>query len=596
MPLADPAVLADRLLRLRAVLAEQGVDAFLVPRTDEYQNEYVPASAERLAWLTGFTGSAGLAVVAGEGAALLVDGRYTLQAADQVDAAHWQVVPTADTPLSQHLAASLTAGQVLGLDPWLHPPAQVDRLREALAPTGATVAFLDRNPIDELWADRPAPPQAPVVPHPLVFTGRAAADKRTDLGAELAKAGAEAAVLTDPASIAWLLNVRGGDVPHTPLPLSYAVLHRDGGVDWLLDPAKATDDLDAHVGPAVRRHAPAALAEVLAPLKDRPVLIDADAAPAGMLTALEAAGATPVRGADPCLLPKATKTEAEIEGARAAHLRDGVAVTAFLAWLDRVGTSGIGEIEAATRLAELRAGGDRFRDLSFTTISGSGPNGAIVHYSVTPDTDRQLAAGELYLVDSGGQYLDGTTDVTRTVAIGPPTAAMRLHYTLVLKGHIALATARFPKGTTGGALDTLARLPLWSAGLDFAHGTGHGVGSYLSVHEGPQRIGKAAGGAALAPGMIVSNEPGYYKAGAYGIRIENLVLVREDGRDGDEQPMYGFETLTRAPLDRRLIAPERLDAAEIAWVDAYHAWVQDTVGPGLSDKDRAWLAAAAAPL
>ena len=590
---------AARLGALRAELVRRGLAGFVVPHADEFQNEYLPPHAERLAWLTGFDGSAGTAIVLADGAALFVDGRYTLQVREQADAALWTFRHLTEEPPSAWLAERLRPGDRLGYDAWLHTPNQVSQLRAACERAGAELVAVDGNPLDAVWPDQPPPPAAPVVPHDIAFAGRTAADKRADIAASLAQ-GAACVVLTRPDSIAWLLNIRGGDVAHTPLPLSFAILHGDATVDWCVDPAKLNDRLAAHLGNAVRIHGMTAFGSLLDALgkAGKTVQVAPGDAPTWVLDRLAAANAKLVRADDPVTLPKARKNAIEIAGTRAAHERDAVALARFLAWLDAETTARrVGEIEAADRLAGLRAEGEHFRDLSFDTISGSGPHGAVVHYRVTPQSDRTLQPGELYLVDSGAQYLDGTTDVTRTVAIGTPTAEMRDRFTRVLKGHIAIARARFPAGTTGAQLDTLARWHLWQAGLDFDHGTGHGVGSYLGVHEGPQRISKAGTGAALEPGMIVSNEPGYYKTGEYGIRIENLVVVREaDAPAGAEKALREFETLTLAPIDRRLIDTALLTADETAWLDAYHARVRATVGPHLDAATCTWLEAAAAPL
>lgn len=598
-PAAQPADHAARLAALRAELAARGLAGFVVPHADEFQNEYLPAHAERLAWLTGFDGSAGTAVVLAGRAALFVDGRYTLQVRQQADAADWEFRHLVEEPVSGWLAEALGAGDRLGYDPWLHTPRQVEALQQACKQAGAELVAVDANPLDAVWTDQPAPPQAPILPHAERFSGRSSADKRAEIAAALTN-GADCVVLTAPDSIAWLLNLRGGDVAHTPLPLSFAILHADTTVDWCVDPGKITEGITAHLGNGVRLHGMEAFGDLLDALgaSGKAVQVAADTAPAWVFDRLAAAGAKPVRVGDPVTLPKARKNAIEIAGSRAAHARDAVAMVRFLAWIDReTAVRAVGEIEAADRLAAFRAEGEHFRDLSFDTISGSGPHGAIVHYRVTPESDRELQQGELYLVDSGAQYLDGTTDITRTVAIGTPTDEMRERFTRVLKGHIAIATARFPAGTTGAQLDTLARYHLWQAGLDFDHGTGHGVGSYLGVHEGPQRISKAGTGAALEAGMIVSNEPGYYKTGEYGIRIENLVVVAPaEAPAGAEKPLLAFETLTLAPIDRRLIDTALLTVDEIAWLDAYHAQVRETVGPQLDAATKAWLDAATAAL
>lgn len=601
---ATPETAAGRLAAVRAELARRGLAGFLVPRADEHQGEYVARRAERLAWLTGFTGSAGLAVVLAETAAIFVDGRYVLQARNQTDGALYQRRHLIETPPQAWIEANLPAGARLGFDPWLHTDSQAAALREAARKAGGQLVACDDNPLDAVWSDQPPPPIAPVVPHPLEFAGQSAADKRRTLADGLAAKGVDAAVLSLPDSIAWLLNVRGADVPHTPLALSFAILHCDGRVDWFIDRRKFAPGLTAHLGEEVAVRPPEELGPALDGLggEGRAVQADPATAAAWIFDRLEGAGATVIKESDPCLLPKAKKNEVELEGARRAHRRDGAALTRFLAWLSRTAAEagdnvGISEIEAAERLAAFRRENKELRDLSFDTISGSGPNGAIMHYRVDEKSNRRLARGELYLVDSGGQYPDGTTDVTRTVAIGTPTAEMRERNTRVLKGHIAVARARFPRGTAGSQIDTLARLALWQAGLDFDHGTGHGVGSYLAVHEGPQRIAKSGSQTPLEPGMIVSNEPGYYKEGAYGIRIENLVTVVEsDRRPGDEKDMLAFETLTLAPFDRTLIDRSLLDDDEVAWVNAYHARVRETLGPLVDEATAAWLAEATRPL
>jgi Xaa-Pro aminopeptidase len=589
---------AERLARLRHELASRGLDGFVVPRSDEHQGEYVPPRGQRLAWLTDFTGSAGLAVVLAERAALFVDGRYTLQAAQQVDAGSFEIHHLIEKPPAQWLGQALAAGMVLGYDPWLHTPQEVERFRAAATHAGASLRAVADNPLDRVWADQPAAPLAPVVAYDEAFAGESAAAKRARLGQSLANEGVAAAVLTMPESIAWLLNIRGGDVPHTPLPLSFAILRRDGTVALFIDRRKLMPGLERHLGNAVTVELPERFGPALDALAGEggPVQVDPANAASWIFDRLTRAGADIHRAADPCLLPKACKNPVEIAGTRAAHRRDGAALTRFLAWLAREAPQGdLAEIAASDRLEALRREGDHFRDLSFPTISGTGSNGAIVHYRAQPETEKRLDPGNLYLLDSGAQYLDGTTDVTRTVAIGTPSAEMRDRFTRVLKGHIALALARFPKGTTGTQLDAFARRGLWQAGLDYDHGTGHGVGSYLGVHEGPQRISKAASTTPLLPGMIVSNEPGYYKTGAYGIRIENLVLV-QPAAAGAEREMLGFETLTLAPIDRTLIEPSLLDEEEIAWLDAYHARVRETLTPLVDADTVAWLAAATQPI
>jgi Xaa-Pro aminopeptidase len=577
-------------------MAGSGIDGFIVPRADEHQGEYVPAAAERLQFLTGFTGSAGIAVALARRAAIFVDGRYTLQVATQVDAGQFEICHLTKTPPHDWLAAAATSGQRIAYDPWLHTPEGLKRLAEAAKRAGAELVPSSANLIDAIWADRPPPPLARVEPHAVEFAGKSSQEKRAPIAEALAKAGIAAAILTLPDSIAWLLNVRGGDVRRAPLPLSFAFLRADASVDWFVDQRKLGTDMAAHLGAAVRVRPPGELAPALASFSGAKVQIDPATAASWLFDRLAAAGAIVVGEADPCLMPKSCKNGTELDGIRAAHRRDGAALTRFLGWVAREAPKGgLTEVAAADRLEAMRRESNLLRDLSFDTISGAGPNGAIVHYRATPESNRALASGELYLVDSGGQYPDGTTDVTRTVAIGTPTPAMKRHFTLVLKGHIALATARFPAGTSGSQLDALARLPLWREGLDYDHGTGHGVGHYLCVHEGPQRIAKLPNTVPLRPGMVVSNEPGYYKTGAYGIRIENLVAVTSLG-DGESGELLGFETLTLAPIDRALVDVALLTADEIAWLDAYHARVRAAIEPQVDAETRRWLEVATAPL
>jgi Xaa-Pro aminopeptidase len=589
---------AGRIDLLRRELAAQGLDGFIVPRADEHQGEYVPPRGQRLAWLTGFTGSAGLAIVLRDRAALFVDGRYTLQAAAQVDTALFEIHHLIDEPPAQWVSGALARGTVLGYDPWLQTPNEAERFRAGAQKAGAALCAVTKNPVDRIWSESPAPPLAPVVPHPDCFAGETSQSKRARLGRSLADEGVAAALLTMPESIAWLLNIRGGDVPHTPLPLSFAILRRDGSVTLFIDRRKLAPGLERHLGNEVTVMSPEALGPALDALaaEGSRVQVDPATTASWIFDRLQAAKADIHRASDPCLLPKACKNPTEIDGTRAAHRRDGAALTRFLAWLAREAPKeGLAEIAVSDRLEAFRREGEHFRDLSFPTISGAGSNGAIVHYRATQETEKRLEPGSLYLLDSGAQYLDGTTDVTRTIAIGKPTQEMRDRFTRVLKGHIALALARFPRGTTGTQLDAFARRALWQEGLDYDHGTGHGVGSYLGVHEGPQRISKAPNGQALLPGMIVSNEPGYYKTGGYGIRIENLVLVQPaDG--ASEREMLGFETLTLAPIDRSLIEPSLLEDDEIAWLDAYHARVRETLTPLVDAETVRWLAAATQPI
>ena len=571
-----------------------------MPRADAHQGETVASCAERLKWLTGFSGSAGSAVVLARAAAVFVDGRYTLQAAAEVDGDAFAICHATHEPMSTWITSNLPRRGRLGFDPWLHTPHQIEALEQACAQAGGRAVAVETNPIDALWSDRPPPPIAPVTLLDECHAGAAARDKRQSVADALRRDRHDAAVLSAPDSIAWLLNVRGGDIAFSPVVLSFAIIGQDGTVEWFLDRRKLTPALLAALGEGVVALPPddfGAALDRLAAAGAR-VRIDADGTPHWVAHRLRRGGARLVAAGDPCAPLKAVKNAIEQDGMRAAHVRDGAAVCRFLAWLAATAPERpISEIEAAQRLQDFRAAGALYRGPSFPTISAAGPNAAIVHYQPSAATNRTLAAGELYLVDSGAQYRDGTTDVTRTLAIGTPAEEMCRRFTLVLKGHIALATVRFPKDTSGAQLDALARRPLWDHGLDYDHGTGHGVGCYLNVHEGPQRISKQPNRTPLQPGMIVSNEPGYYKAGAYGIRIENLVLVVPLATPADgEQPLFGFETLTLAPIDRTLIAPALLEAGEIAWLDAYHARVRATLAPALDAETRRWLEAATRPL
>lgn len=584
----------QRLVSLRAELKRRGLDGYIVAHTDEHDSEYTPAYAQRLAWLSGFDGSSGLIVVLDATAALFVDGRYTLQAQAQADGADYQFKSLHDDPAADWIAAHAPRGARIGYDPWLHTEGWIKAVADKLTSAGIELIAVDTNPIDAVWTDRPAPSQAPAEVYETTYAGEDSAAKRARLADKMA---ADVAVLTKLDSIAWLLNIRGTDVAHTPLVLAFALLHKDASVDLYIDPAKVTPQVAQHLGNAVRLYPKTAFVDGLKAQAGKTVLVDGKSAPVAVIQTLKAAGATVTSGQDPCVHPKAVKNAVELQGIRAAHVRDGAALTRFLAWLDHHAASGeLDELTAAAKLREFRAATGQLRDLSFDTISGAGPNGAIVHYRATPATNRKLTPGELYLVDSGGQYLDGTTDVTRTVAIGanPPKDAQDA-FTRVLKGHIAIATARFPKGTAGAQLDVLARLPLWQAGLNYDHGTGHGVGCYLSVHEGPHGISKAYSTVPLEPGMIVSNEPGYYKTGSYGIRIENLVVVTPSRVKGDRE-YYEFETLTLAPIDRRLILPDLLTAAERDWLNAYHARVRETLTPLVDAMTSTWLAEVTQPI
>jgi Xaa-Pro aminopeptidase len=581
-----------RLAALRAEMAREGLDAFLVPRADAHQGEYVAPRDERLAWLTGFTGSAGFCAVLADRAGLFVDGRYTLQAEQQVDTAAFAPVPWPRTKLADWLSERLPAGGVVGFDPWLHTVRQIAELREK--GEGRGIACRESaNLVDRIWPDQPGPPQGPFRVHPEALAGEAHADKRARLAAELAHAGHAAAVLTSPDSIAWLLNIRGSDIRCNPVPHAFALLHETGAVELFADAAKLTGAVRAHLGDGIALHPPDAFATRLGEL-DGAVRIDPETAP----VAVERALPRPVHGRDPCLLPKARKTAAEIAGMEAAHLRDAAAMCRFLAWLEEAAPGGaLTEIDVVTRLEEERRKAPELIEISFDTICGAGPHGAVVHYRVTGETNAPVTPGELLLIDSGGQYTDGTTDITRTVATGPVTAAQREAFTRVLKGLIAIHRARWPKGLAGRDLDALARIALWQAGRDYDHGTGHGVGAALSVHEGPQRLSRISE-VALEPGMILSNEPGYYRAGEWGIRIENLVhVVPAPALEGaDDREMLAFATLTWVPIDRRLIAPALLAPDEREWLDAYHAGVHERLAPHLAGAAAAWLARATAPL
>ena len=586
----------DRLDRLRREMARQGVDGFLVPRADEHQGEYVPARAERLRWLTGFSGSAGVALVLADRALLFVDGRYTLQAREQADPAAWEVESLVDNPPPMWMSKELAGGARIGFDPWLHTLGEVDRLRAAAAARKAELVPLSVNLVDAIWDDQPEPPLAPVEIHAADNAGELAKDKIARLSHAIAAAGATHAVLTDPSSLAWTFNIRGGDVPHTPLALGFAIVGAEDRPVIFIDERKLGIEEKAYLTQLADIAAPAALEPHLAELARTGARIALDPALAAdrLRMIVEAAGGTVARVADPARLPRATKNEAEIAGTRAAHLRDGAAMVRYLAWLDGQEPGSIDEITAAKRLEEIRATTGEslqmpLRDISFDTISGAGPNGAIIHYRVTTTTNRRLANGDLFLVDSGAQYRDGTTDITRTVPVGRPTEEMRRHYTIVLKGLIGISLLRFPEGTRGLDIDAVARLAHWKAGIDYAHGTGHGVGSFLSVHEGPQRIAKT-GTEKLLPGMILSNEPGYYREGHYGIRLENLILVTEKTEiNGGDIAMHSFETLTLAPFDRRLIVADMLTREERDWLDAYHARVREEIGPMLDSEVLGWL-------
>jgi len=591
-----------RLAALREQLARDRLDGFVVPLTDEHMSEYVGDYAQRLAWLTGFQGSAGTAVVLPEAAAIFTDGRYTLQVREQVSADDWQYVAVPATSVSAWLGANAAQGGRIGYDPWLHTRAWVAEAARALAERGATLVAVDANPIDAVWPDRPAPSAARLVVQDDATAGASSAEKRAAVADWLAERKADAVVLTALDSIAWVLNVRGADVTHTPVALAYAIIDADGTAELFVAPEKIDDAVRQHLGNAVRLRDRADFAEALDTFAGKRVAADPERAVAAIFDTLEAGGASVLAVRDPAVLAKAVKNPAEIAGHRAASARDGAALARFLRWAETaLPAGGETELSAAARLQAFREGSGVLLDSSFDTISATGAHGASPHYKVTDESNAAIEPGQLYLVDSGGQYRDGTTDVTRVIPVGTPSEEMRDRFTRVLRGHIALATAVFPYGTTGGQLDGFARRPLWEVGLDYAHGTGHGVGAYLSVHEGPQRIAQPfypGGGPSepLRPGMMLSNEPGYYKAGEYGIRIENLILVEPREIAGGEQAMLGFETLTFVPIERALIVADMLTPTERAWLDAYHAQVLAVLGPQMDDAERMWLAAKCAPI
>ncbi len=588
-----------RLAELRAILKKQNFAGFIIPRQDEFQGEYVASYAERLKWLTGFAGSWGLAIVTARKAAIFVDGRYTVQVREQVDANLITPHHLTDEPPTKWIEANLKKGDRLGFDPWLITAAEAKRFAAACEKVGAKLVAVSKNLIDKIWADQPARPQNLLSVQPLQFAGRGVKDKLTDMSKALIKTGADAAVLAEPSSVSWVLNIRGSDVPFTPVVLAYAILHKKGKAELFVDNTKLPDDVRDHLKTTAIIRKPEQLTVALKSLgkKKAKVLIDASSAPDIIRGTLKSSGATIVEGQDPCTMPKACKNKNELNGARAAQLRDGVALSNYLHWLSVEAPKGhLTEATAAARLTAFRNDTGVLLDLSFSTISAAGPNAAIPHYHVDLDNCRAINNNEIYLIDSGGQYQDGTTDVTRTVIIGQPTDEMKDRFTRVLKGMIAISTICFPKGTTGGHIDVLARAALWKAGLDFDHGTGHGVGSYLSVHEGPARISKA-GNVALQPGMILSNEPGYYKAGHFGIRIENLLIVKEpEDIKGGERPMLSFETLTFAPIDRNLIDTKLLTRDELQWLDAYHAKVLKDVGSRMNGAAAEWMKQACAPM
>jgi Xaa-Pro aminopeptidase len=586
-----------RLNALREQLKADRLDGFVVPICDEHMSEYVGEYAQRLGWLTGFGGSAGNAVVLSEQAAIFTDGRYTLQVREQVDGQHWQYVGVPETSIAEWLKANAPEGGWIGYDPWVHTKGWVESATKALKAKGAELVPVSRNPIDAVWADQPQKSDAKLMVHEDRYAGQNSAEKRAEIAEWLSANNLDSTVVAALDSVAWLLNVRGSDVSRTPVALSFVLAHADGTADLFVAPEKVSDEVRAHLGNAVRLRTPEEFVPELKAMAGKRIAVDPDRSVAAIFGALNDAGATIVETRDPTILPKARKNVVEQAGHRAAQARDGAALSRFLHWMNETAyQGGLTELSAAAKLQDFRAATGMLKDLSFDTISATGPNGAHCHYKVDEASNRNIEPNSIYLVDSGGQYLDGTTDVTRTIWIGPgePTAEMKDRYTRVLKGHIALALATFPEGTRGAQLDSLARAPLWSAGLDYAHGTGHGVGSFLAVHEGPQRIAKFTGSQAgtdepLLPGMILSNEPGYYKAGEYGIRIENLVLVEERAIAGAEGRYFGFENLTWAPIDATLVDTALLTRDELRWWDDYHATVLEIVGPQLEGESKTWL-------
>ena len=593
---------ADRLRALREQLKADQLDGFVVPLTDEHMSEYVGSYAQRLAWLTGFEGSAGSAVVLPQEAAIFVDGRYTLQVRSQVDGKDWSYQSVPETSVADWLKEHAPQGGKIGYDPWLHSRDWVKKATQSLANRGAELVPVEQNPIDKVWADRPEASKARLRVQAEKYTGRSSADKRQEIADWLVSQKADAAVLSALDSIAWAFNVRGEDVSRTPVALAFALVHSDGTADLFVNPEKVDAEVQQHLGNGVRLHDRNAFEGALSELAGKTVAVDPERAVAAIFDALDKAGAKIVPVRDPTILPKAIKNAVEIAGQKSAQHRDGAAIARFLRWVEEEAPKGdVDELTASDHLEALRREDPELRDLSFDSISGAGPNGAIVHYRSSEKTNRKLEMNSIYLIDSGGQYLDGTTDITRTVVVGEPTQEMRDRFTRVLQGHIAVATAIFPKGTRGTQLDSFARRPLWEAGLDYAHGTGHGVGSFLSVHEGPQRISpagsaQAGGDEPLQAGMILSNEPGYYKTGGYGIRIENLVLVVDKPVEGGEKETLGFETLTFAPIERRLVDVSMLSERELNWLNDYHAEVLAKIGPRLEGEDKAWLERQCAPL
>ncbi len=588
-----------RLTALRTLMKKNRLDAILVPRQDEFQGEYVSAYAERLLWLSGFSGSWGLAIVDATAAHVFVDGRYTVQVREQVDTKLFQPHHLIDEPPHKWIEKNLKRGGRVGYDPWLTTVTDADKFAAACKAAGASLVATTPNLIDQIWDDQPPRPAAPIFTHPLEFAGKSVADKLAECSKTIAAAKSDAAVIAEPSSVAWVLNIRGNDIPYTPVVPAYAILRRKGKAELFINPAKVPDALRAELADHVSFKKPDDIAKSLAALgkKKSAVILDANSAPDAIRKMLEKAKAKIVTGSDPCTLPKARKNAVELEGARQAHLRDGAAMVQFLHWLDQeAGRTDLNEIEAAASLRGFRETSNLLADLSFETIPASGPNAALPHHHASKSHPRKLQINEIFLIDSGGQYRDGTTDITRTVIIGQPTEEMRDRFTRVLKGMIQISLLRFPTGTTGAHIDAFARAALWKGGFDYDHGTGHGVGSFLSVHEGPARISKA-GNIVLQSGMILSNEPGYYKQGHYGIRIENLLVVTElSDIEGGDRKMHGFETLTLCPIDRRLIDTRLLTREELEWLDTYHARVWRELRPLVDGPLANWLTKACGPL
>jgi Xaa-Pro aminopeptidase len=594
----------ERVAALRIAFDTLGIDGFLVPRADEYQGEYVPESSERMSWLTGFTGSAGIVLVTRSQAIVFVDGRYTTQLVEQVDGSVFTGGDLVAAPPAVWLEQNPAPGFRLGVDPWLHTGAEIRRLEKALAKSGGELVLLDNNPLDFLWSDRPAEPLEAVVIQLQTHAGTLARDKIAKIAEGVLEKGASAVLITDPSSVAWIFNIRGNDVPHTPHPLARAIIHSDGSADLFLDKRKTGIETEAYLGQLATQMPPSSITDRLKALctTGGKIMADPDLAPVALTLLIQQAGGEVIEAVDPAKMPRACKNPAELAGSAAAHVQDGAAMVEYLYWLDQQQPGSISEIQAVKALEAARsrvgqAMQNPLKDISFDTISGAGEHAAIIHYRVTTESDRQLNEGEMFLVDSGAQYVNGTTDITRTVAIGAVPQEQKRFFTLVLKGMIGISTAKFPKGTRGCDLDPLARIALWKAGADYGHGTGHGVGSYLSVHEGPQRISRMSTQEFL-PGMILSNEPGYYRPGAFGIRIENLIYVREaEAIEGGDQPMLSFETLTWCPIDRRLVLVDLLTSEEREWLDAYHAEVREKLMPLISNANiQNWLAEATAPL